>query len=85
MLSIANKRLKSDITQAIRDIAGDTEEFLSNHHSNSGYEQSVIGCSVSSTGTVDEDSTGGDNLNPFPANQPIIDCFLNHNESSYDQ
>eukprot|EP00957_Ditylum_brightwellii_P199514 15208554-Ditylum_brightwellii.AAC.1 len=56
---IVNKRPISDFTRAVRDIAVDTEELSSKHTSNSGHEQSLIGCSVSSTGTVDGDSTSG--------------------------
>eukprot|EP00957_Ditylum_brightwellii_P149035 11347710-Ditylum_brightwellii.AAC.1 len=85
MSIVANKQLISDITRRVRDIAGCTEEFSSNNNSKSGHEQSLIGCSVYSTGTVDEDSTSGDNPNLFPAHQPIINQFLNNNESSYDQ
>eukprot|EP00957_Ditylum_brightwellii_P064581 4900655-Ditylum_brightwellii.AAC.1 len=38
MLCVANKQPISDITRAVRDIAGDMEEFSSNHNSNSGHE-----------------------------------------------
>eukprot|EP00957_Ditylum_brightwellii_P002319 178774-Ditylum_brightwellii.AAC.1 len=61
------------------------EEFSLNHNSVSGHEQSLIGCSVSSTGTVDGNSTSDDNLFLFLAHQPTINPFLNHKELSYDQ
>eukprot|EP00957_Ditylum_brightwellii_P060241 4574966-Ditylum_brightwellii.AAC.1 len=84
-LLLANKWLISGITRVVRDIAGDMEEISLNHHFDSSHEQSVIGCSVSSTGTVNWDSTSGDNLHLFPAYQPITNHFLNHNKSSYNQ
>eukprot|EP00957_Ditylum_brightwellii_P042620 3227464-Ditylum_brightwellii.AAC.1 len=85
MPHIVNKWAMSDITRAARDIAGGTEEISLNHNSNSGHDQSLIGCLLSSTGILDGDSTSGDNPNPFPGHQPIINGFLNHTESSYDQ
>eukprot|EP00957_Ditylum_brightwellii_P036395 2755427-Ditylum_brightwellii.AAC.2 len=85
MPHVVNKRRISDITRSVRDIVGDTEEFLLSHHSNSGHKQSLVRCSISSTGTIDGDITSSDNLNLFPAHQPIINQFLNHNKSSYDQ
>eukprot|EP00957_Ditylum_brightwellii_P206712 15349602-Ditylum_brightwellii.AAC.1 len=85
MPHVANKQPISDITRAVRDVIGDTEEISMSHISDSGHEESLIGCLVSITGSVDGDSANGDNLNLFPTHQPIINQFLNHNKSSYDQ
>eukprot|EP00957_Ditylum_brightwellii_P148032 11271507-Ditylum_brightwellii.AAC.1 len=60
-------------------------KFISNNQSDFCQEQSVTGCSVSSTGTVNGESNSNENLNMFPVHQPIINYFLNHNKSSYDQ
>eukprot|EP00957_Ditylum_brightwellii_P210145 15364608-Ditylum_brightwellii.AAC.1 len=74
MMHAVNKLPNSVITRAVSDIVGKADkvefEFKSNDQSDSCQEQFTCGCSVTITGTVDEETTSDENMNPFPVHQP---------------
>eukprot|EP00957_Ditylum_brightwellii_P060582 4600220-Ditylum_brightwellii.AAC.1 len=84
MLHMANKLPNPDLDRTMNAIAGETGRYnSSNYHSATDFEDYMIG-SASDLITSNGNNTVDEEQNLFPAEQPIIQCFANHDITRFD-